>query len=238
MLKLYDELAEWWPLLSAPADYADEAAFFLSLFAEVNTNRPASFLELGSGGGNNALHMKSAFANVTLVDLSPKMLEVSHKLNPDCEHLQGDMTSVRLGRTFDAVFIHDAIDYMIDHFQLKQAMETAYIHCKSGGMAVLAPDGVRETFAPSTEHGGEDGEGRSLRYLEWSYDPDPADSTYFTDYVVICREDHQAAKILHDRHLLGIFARDEWLNLLIEVGFRADFVLDHYDRHIFIGHKP
>lgn len=27
-MKLYDELAEWWPLLSSPADYAEEAAFF------------------------------------------------------------------------------------------------------------------------------------------------------------------------------------------------------------------
>lgn len=27
-LKLYGDLASWWPLLSAPADYAEEAAFF------------------------------------------------------------------------------------------------------------------------------------------------------------------------------------------------------------------
>ena len=26
--KLYDQLAAWWPLLSAPADYAEEAAFY------------------------------------------------------------------------------------------------------------------------------------------------------------------------------------------------------------------
>jgi len=28
MLKLYGELASWWPLLSAYQDYAEEAAFF------------------------------------------------------------------------------------------------------------------------------------------------------------------------------------------------------------------
>jgi hypothetical protein len=26
--KLYTTLAPWWPLLSAPADYAEEAAFY------------------------------------------------------------------------------------------------------------------------------------------------------------------------------------------------------------------
>ena len=26
--KLYRELADWWPILSAPADYAEEAEFY------------------------------------------------------------------------------------------------------------------------------------------------------------------------------------------------------------------
>jgi hypothetical protein len=38
------------------------------------------------------------------------MLEVSRRLNPDCEHPPGDIRSVRLGRTFDVVFVHDAIE--------------------------------------------------------------------------------------------------------------------------------
>lgn len=48
---------------------------------------------------------------MTLVDLSPEMLTTSCALNPECEHLPGDMRTVRLGRLFDAVFIHDAIIY-------------------------------------------------------------------------------------------------------------------------------
>jgi hypothetical protein len=40
---------------------------------------------------------------MTLVDLSEEMLVVSRQLNPECQHHQGDMRTVRLGRTFDAV---------------------------------------------------------------------------------------------------------------------------------------
>ena len=36
---------------------------------------------------------------MTLVDLSEEMLAVSRELNPECEHLQGDMRTLRLGRT-------------------------------------------------------------------------------------------------------------------------------------------
>ncbi len=110
-MKLYDELAEWWPLFSAPADYAEEAAFFARVLAGACKPAPRTVLELGSGGGNNALYLKSQF-EMTLVDLSPQMIAVSRALNPECEHREGDMRSVNLGRTFDAVFIHDAISYM------------------------------------------------------------------------------------------------------------------------------
>ncbi len=237
MPKLYDELARWWHLISSPADYAEEVAFFLPLIAEITSRSSPTLLELGSGGGNNALHMKSAFSSVTLVDLSPGMLEMSRQLNPDCEHIQGDMRTVRLGCTFDAVFIHDAIDYMLTLDDLKQALQTAFIHCKPGGMALFIPDHVRETFQPSSEHGGEDGEGRSVRYLEWTYDPDEQDTTCITDYVFIFRELNQPVVVEHDQHVFGLFARDEWLRLLHETGFKADYVIDPFERHVFVARK-
>ena len=106
-MKLYSDLASWWPLLSAPEDYAEEAAFYTRMLLAAGALRPRTVLELGSGGGNNASHMKSHF-DLVLVDPSPGMLAVSRRLNPECEHLEGDMRSVRLGREFDAVFVHDA----------------------------------------------------------------------------------------------------------------------------------
>jgi hypothetical protein len=64
-----------------------------------------------------------AFASVTLTDVSPRLLAVSRILNPDCEHLEGGMRTIRLGRVFDVVFIQDAIDYMTTPEGLRQAME-------------------------------------------------------------------------------------------------------------------
>lgn len=109
--KLYSELAEWWPLMSRPAEYAEEAAFFAQSLLAAGDHPARTLLELGSGGGNNASHLKQQF-EMTLVDPSVGMLAVSRALNPDCEHLQGDMRTVRLDRQFDRVFIHDAICYM------------------------------------------------------------------------------------------------------------------------------
>jgi SAM-dependent methyltransferase len=220
---LYGRLAAWWPLLSSPADYAEEAAFYLEVLSDPPTPPAASLLELGSGGGNNASHLKAAFGEVTLVDASPGMIEVSRALNPDCAHVVGDMRTVRLGRVFDRVFVHDAIDYMASGEDLRAALATVHAHCRPGGVAVFAPDYVRETFVPSTRCGGHDAGDRGLRYLAWTRDPDPEDTNYTTDFAYLLREGEHV-RVEHDRHIGGLFARDEWLGLLREVGFEAELV--------------
>ncbi|MCG8458620.1 MAG: class I SAM-dependent methyltransferase [Holophagales bacterium] len=245
-MKLYAELAHWWPLLSAPADYAEEAAFYQRILLEACERPVRTVLELGSGGGNNASHLKRRF-DLTLVDMAPGMLELSRELNPDCEHVLGDMRDVRLGREFDSVFVHDAIVYMTTEDELRQAVETAWVHCRPGGAALFAPDHVRETFEPSTDDGGHDGEGgspRSLRYLEWTWDPDPDDTTYLVDYAYMLREADGTVRVEHDRHVEGLFGRSDWLRVLEEVGFRARSVpLVHSEVEpgtceVFVGSKP
>lgn len=166
-LKLYHELASWFHLLTTPADYAEEAEFYWKTIVSASDGTPVTLLELGSGGGNNASHLKDHF-QLTLVDLSTEMLAISRQINPECKHIQGDMRHVRLDRQFDAVFIHDAIMYLINEEELRQAIETAYIHCRPGGVALIAPDHVSETFQLSTEHGGHDDGDRGIRYLDWT----------------------------------------------------------------------
>jgi SAM-dependent methyltransferase len=227
MPKLYDELAAWWPLMSAPADYAEEAAFYAATLSAACDHPPRTVLELGSGGGNNASHLNARF-EMTLVERSSGMLEVSRTLNPACEHVQGDMRTARLGRQFDAVFVHDAVSYLTTQIDLGLAIDTAFVHCRPGGAALFAPDYVRENFSPGTDHGGEDDDGRGLRYVEWRWDPDPADSTYVVDYAYLLRDRDGSIRAEHDRHVEGLFARADWLRLLANAGFDPRIVpLEH-----------
>ena len=219
--RLYTELADWFHLLTAPADYAEDAQLYLDLLTDAGGAPPRTLLELGSGGGNNASHYKRS-VRATLVDRSPRMLRLSRRLNPECEHQQGDMRSVRLGRTFDAVLVQDAVLYLTTEDDLRLTMATAFVHCRPGGVALFAPDFVRETFAPATTHGGHDGDGRALRYLAWIHDPDPADTTYVVDFVYLLHEDGRPTRSVYDRHVHGLFGRADWLRLLEEAGFRPD----------------
>ena len=244
---LYFELADWWPILSSPNDYAGEAAVYHRTLVNACKQPPVEVLELGSGGGNNASHLKAHF-QLTLVDLSPPMLAVSRALNPECEHVQGDMRTVSLGRQFDAVFVHDAVAYLTSEEDLRQAMVTAFVHTKPGGVALFCPDETRESYRPYTDHGGHDaadGSGRALRYVEWVHDPDPTDTHFVMDMAYLLLEGDGSARAIHDRHVVGLFSRDTWLRLLAEVGFTPELIIEEDEEiwdsgggELFVGRKP
>lgn len=241
--RFYGELARWWPLVSAVEDYEEEAGFVATLLRRAA--RPVrDVLELGSGGGHNAWHLGRSF-EMTLVDLSPEMIEVSIEANPTMVHHVGDMRDVRLDRDFDAVFVHDAVDYMTSTADLGAAMATAFAHIRPGGVAVFVPDSVTETFEPSTDHGGHDDldSGRGVRYLEWTWDPDPSDHHVTTEYSFLLREAAGSVRSVHESHLIGVFPTETWTELLTDAGFEPEVVTevtteDRTPRTCFVAHRP
>jgi SAM-dependent methyltransferase len=239
-VKIYNEHADWFHLLTPPRDYADEAADYVRLIRGTQPEAQ-TLLELGSGGGNNASHMKRHFT-CTLTDLSPRMLAVSRSINPECEHLQGDMRELRLGRQFDAVFVHDAVEYMTSLDDLRRAAETAYVHTRSGGVALFVPDGTAETFTPDTDHGGHDGpDGRAMRYLEWTLEPEPGGTSYEVHFACLLREGSEV-RVVHDRHQHALFTRQQWQDVLESVGFVVTIPpVDapiHESQVVFLGMRP
>jgi SAM-dependent methyltransferase len=235
--KLYTELAGWWQLVSPTEDYADEAAFFKELFQAENAK---TVLELGSGGGNVAWFLKKDLA-LTLTDISGAMLAESKKQNPELAHVEGDMRALRLGMTFDGVLIHDAIMYMTSEEDLRAALITAYEHCKPGGVVVIAPDWVAESFRPHTTHEGEDSGERGVRYLEWIWDADPNDTKVNYEFILALKEGGELRTVV-DRQVVGVFPRATWLRLLEDVGFEARAVEDPSSggerSEVFVGRRP
>ncbi|HEV2093059.1 MAG TPA: class I SAM-dependent methyltransferase [Rubrobacter sp.] len=221
MTRLYGDLAGWWPAISPPSEYAEEAALYVEMIRGAARRPVREVLELGSGGGNNASHMKRHFA-MTLVEPSEGMRELSRRLNPECEHVPGDMRDVRLGRLFDAVFVHDAVMYMTTEGDLRAALATVAKHLAPGGVALVAPDATAETFSEATEHGGgEDAKGRQARYLEWTLPPAPGGTSFETHYAFLLREPDGTVRAAHDVHREGLFPRATWLGLFREVGLAA-----------------
>jgi SAM-dependent methyltransferase len=220
--RLYRDLAGWWPLISPPREYADEARYLAAVLGSAAVP-VREVLDLGSGGGHNAVHLKGGLA-LTLIDLSEEMLSVSRRLNPECAHLQGDMRTVRLGRMFDAVLVHDAVDYVTCEADLRQVIGTAFAHCRPGGVAVFVPDYTAETFEPASGGGGgSDETGRQASFRERTWDPDPDDDWVQSDYEFVLRTADGGVQVVQEAHRLGSFSRDAWLRLLADAGFDPEW---------------
>jgi len=242
--RLYRELAGWWPLISPPHQYAQEATYLAAVLSSTAAVPVHEVLDLGSGGGHVAAHIKDRF-DLTLVDISADMLAVSRRLNPECRHLRGDMRTARLPRAFDAVLVHDAVDYITGHDDLARVIETAFAHCRPGGIAVFVPDYVKDDFREFTgAGGGTDAAGRRASFTERTWDPDPSDDWVQAEYEFTLRGADGAVEVIRETHRLGAFGRDTWLRLLAGAGFVPGAGLagraapGRAPDQLIIGHRP
>ena len=210
-MRLYSDLASWWPVLQPPELLAEEASAIGMLLSA------RSVLELGSGAGHLAANLPDV--EVVLTDLSEAMLAVSRAQNPDREHVRGDMRSLRLGRTFDAVVLHDAVMYLTSPDDLAAAFATAAAHLAPGGRFLVRPDVVAETFEEGLDVGGGDDGDRSARLMEWTWDPDPADHTNQADFALLHR-DGPVVRSFNESHTLALYDRATYWRHLRAAGLR------------------
>ena len=219
-------MAYLWPIISPPEEYAGEAGNFRDIIREkLGREKPGPgrhrLLELGVGGGHILSHLTSDF-ECTAVDLSPDMLALSQGLNPGVEHHVGDMRNIRLGQTFDAVLVHDAASYLLTEEDLKETFETAARHLRSGGVLMVAPDWVEETFPDGwvytwDRHQG----GIEVKIEEVMVDPDPTDTQVESTYTYTIKKGGKVT-VEVDTHVTGLFAINTWTRLMEKAGFAVE----------------
>lgn len=242
----YDRIAAYWPLLSPPGDYAPEAARVRDVLAtfgpvvgsdesDVPLPQRPSILELGAGGGHTLFHLAEGF-DCTGVDLSYSMLENARDLVPAANFLRGDMRSVRLRQHFDCVLLHDSVDYMLTPEDALQAVKTAAAHLKPGGIAIVAPTYLTESFTDHAVATDANSNGKiEVAFTSTVRRESQTASTFELVMLIIARENGQLT-VNEDRHLCGLFSREMWCEFLDEAEFEVyldgDSPVDEFDNEL------
>ncbi len=242
--RLYSDLAYLWPMLSPVEHYEAEADVLRGLigahFKDAGETK-LSLLELGVGGGHTLMYLADDYA-CSAVDLSEPMLANCRALIPQAKLIVGDMRSVRLDKTFDVVFIHDAIDYMLGEEDVRRTLETVALHLRPGGLCVIAPTYTRETFVDGdVADDGTTTDCAELTYFTYIHDPDPADDTFEMILLYLIRDMRtRKVELVEDRHICGLFSEDQWVAWMREAGFearRADADAEGEPWTLFVGAK-
>ena len=219
--RLYGDLAYLWPLMSPPEEYADESPHWRNQILTRLHKRPIRALELGTGGGHFLSHLTD-IVDATAVDLSESMLENARRLNPGVEHIVGDMRTIRLGRIFDVVLIHDAIAYMTSEDDLTATFTTARAHLEPGGVFITMPDHyIDRPVWPYINHRTHKRDDRELTYIEYSSPDIDNPSLLQSSFLFVITENGDRRMEL-DHHTTGLFPVDTWRRLIEEAGFSVE----------------
>lgn len=211
--RIYNELAHLWPLISPPLEDATRVEQIVSHLGDCR-----SILELGCGAGHTLCQMDRERFDLTGVDASSAMIELSRERNPHATHHVADMRTVRLERTFDAVVAHDALEYMVTERDLRDALATAAAHLEVGGTFIAAVTDIDETFiqhdCAADTHDQDNTQVTHISYVRRH----PSAVGVQLEMVLLIREAGEL-RIEHDTHHCGLFPEARWRSLFQETGF-------------------
>jgi SAM-dependent methyltransferase len=124
-------------------DYGAECDVIKELFRRYGTGTVDTVLDLGCGTGSHALLLSDSGYSVTGVDRSVAMLEHARAKAAARQgvrapaFVEGDLRTVRLGRTFDAVLMMFAVlGYQLSNEEVMAALRTVREHLRPGGLLV------------------------------------------------------------------------------------------------------
>jgi len=122
---------------------------------------PASALDIGCGTGRHLAALAETIAECWGVDLLEANVAYARSARPQLHVVQGDMRTVRLGRTFDVVTsLGNALSYALTDGDLARTVDTYAAHAHRGTLLILDVlsarsyldgDGFRERIEGSVE---------------------------------------------------------------------------------------
>jgi|TARA_B100000315_G_scaffold187081_1_gene176639 SAM-dependent methyltransferase len=145
LTKVFDAYSEYYDLLYADKDYAQEAAYVAALINAQNS-KAATILELGCGTGAHAEHLARLGFTVHGIDMSAGMLEkaalrqssLADDVAARLSFSLGDVRTASTSSTYDVVIsLFHVMSYQNSNMDIQNALNTAAAHLASGGVFIF-----------------------------------------------------------------------------------------------------
>ncbi len=225
---MYDKSARIYDLLyvgSGIKDYPAEAA---ELHRIIQDASPAAqtLLDVACGTGAHLVEMQRWYA-VEGVDLSPAMLAVARTRLPGIPLREGDMRTLDLGKTFDAVTcLFSSIGYMTDPTELRAAIARLAAHVAPGGVLIIdgwvRPGQWRDNFRPDSPDVASDDE---VTVVRLSYSRRDGSITELEMHHLV--QTDGGIDYFMEPHRLRLTETDEYVSAVTDAGLEARVIPDY-----------
>lgn len=141
---VFGNYARYYNLLYKDKDYAAEARYIHELIQKHHPGAK-SIINLGCGTGNHDFELARFGYEITGIDMSEEMLVAANArcksdnvTLPFPSFQKGDIRTVRLDKTFDAVIsLFHVMSYQTTNDDLQAAIATAKVHLAPGGLFIF-----------------------------------------------------------------------------------------------------
>ena len=225
---MYDKSARIYDLLyvgSGIKDYPAEAA---ELHRIIQDASPAAqnLLDVACGTGAHLVEMQRWYA-VEGVDLSPAMLAVARTRLPGIPLHEGDMRTLDLGKTFDAVTcLFSSIGYMTDPAGMRAAIARLAAHVAPGGVLIVdgwvRPDRWLDNFRPDSPDVASDDE---VTVVRLSYSRRDGSITELEMHHLVQTDD--GIEYFMEPHRLRLTETGEYVSAVTDAGLQARVIPDY-----------
>jgi SAM-dependent methyltransferase len=134
-----DRYERTYELRSAAGEDVHGEANFVTRFS------PGSVLDAGCGTGRVGRELHRRGVEVVGVDVDAEMLGTARDRCPSASWIEGDISAIRLGRTFDIVLMAGNVINFVSPESRRQAVENMVRHLRPGGLLInghsIRPDG-------------------------------------------------------------------------------------------------
>jgi SAM-dependent methyltransferase len=217
-------------------DYAAEASV-IDETIQARFPGATSLLDVACGTGGHLAHLRERY-DVVGVDLDRGMLEVARRRLPHVELVEGDMRTIALDRTFDAVTcLFSAVGHLPTVNDLRTAFTTMARHLNPGGVLVVdgwvRPDQWRDPGTTSLDV-AENDEVKVVRLTQSRRDG--ANTDLEMHHLIAT-----ATGIQHvvEHHELTLFTPDDYVGATIGAGLAAEVVESPMSgRDRYLGVRP
>jgi SAM-dependent methyltransferase len=133
---VFNDYSRYYDLLYQDKDYAGEAAYIQTLLARHGLNQ-GDILEFGSGTGKHGRLLAEKGYRVHGIERSAEMIAQAAIIDGFTCQI-GDICSVHLGRTYDAVLsLFHVLSYQTSNANVQAVFARAAEHLKAGGLFVF-----------------------------------------------------------------------------------------------------
>ena len=234
---MYKELAKYYDLIYSWKDYRKETDKIKNLIKKHKKSDGNKLLDVACGTGKHLEYLKENFY-CTGIDLNEEMINVAKNNIMDVDFKTADMMNFNLNDKFDIInCLFSSICYVKTYDNLEKTIMNFKNHLKVGGVVIIEPWFTKSAYwvgLPSmTTYDGEDI--KIARLNTTAIDKDL--SVMEMHYLIV--EKNKDVKYFIDKHELGLFETDKFLEVMKNAGFKAVFLKDGLmkGRGLYIGIK-